>query len=302
MSLGLQQKLNVIEKVFNIEEVLSLPVNKEYITGYYRINKIPYSIFHTMSDFIHMGISRNGVYKESDLLEAVRTVDSFIARQNIKNILELATGRGANSFWLAQRNLDVNFYGIDISEGQLAYAREKARKVKNYFPEKGDYHDLKQYTADTFDLVFEVESLCYSTGKKQVLVEVSRVLKQNGIFILFDGYRNEMSLNTAERIACSLVEKGMALEKLEHYENFKKTVLDTGFIIESEENVSKYVLPTMSRFERLASSFFSMPKTAKLISWILPKEFLYNIISGYLMPDLINQKIAVHMITILRKN
>lgn len=295
-------KLEVVRKVFNIDAVLALPITKDYIARYYRINQIPYSIFHTRTDLMYMGISRDGLYKEDDLLEAARTINKYIISEQVSSVLELATGRGATSFWLAVQNPKVSFHGIDISEGQLAYARKRANQVKNYFPIKGDYHNLSYYPDHTFDIVFEIEALCYSTDKDRVLCEVKRVLKQNGLFILFDGYRKKLEQNPTEQITSRLVEKGMALERFEQYEDFKSSALNADFSLESEEDVSGYILPTMARFERLAKKFFSFPKIIlRFLKFVLPKEFLYNTISGYLGADLVRSGVFGYMITILRK-
>jgi tRNA G46 methylase TrmB len=124
---NLKQKLENISKVFKVEDVLSVKANKEYIQKYYNINKIPYSLFHTKTDFVHMGISRDGIYKENDLFEAVKVVEKYIINLKINKVLELATGRGANSFYLAKRFPKINFFGIDISKGQLDYAFEKVK-------------------------------------------------------------------------------------------------------------------------------------------------------------------------------
>ncbi len=185
------QKLENIRKVFDINRVIGLKTDKAYIQKYYKINKIPYSLFHTNTDLIYMGVSRDGIYKEDDLLEAARTVEKYLKELNGSKVLELATGRGANSFYLAQRFPAVKFCGLDISGGQLDYAFKKARRVNNYHPEFGDYHDLSRFENRSFDIVFVVEALCYSTDKDKVLAEVYRVLKKGGVFIIFDGYSNK---------------------------------------------------------------------------------------------------------------
>ena len=74
----LKHKLTQIEKVFDLNEVLALQPDKVYIQKYYKANKLAYSLFHTYSDKIYMGISRDGVYKEDDLLEAARTVARYL--------------------------------------------------------------------------------------------------------------------------------------------------------------------------------------------------------------------------------
>lgn len=124
---NIKQKLEDISKIFKIEDVLNIEANKEYIQKYYNTNKIPYSLFHTKTGFVHMGISRDGIYKEDDLFEATRVVEKYIKNLKGNKILELAAGRGANSFYLAKKFPKVSFYGIDISKGQLDYAFEKLK-------------------------------------------------------------------------------------------------------------------------------------------------------------------------------
>jgi ubiquinone/menaquinone biosynthesis C-methylase UbiE len=247
-----------------------------------------------------MGISRNGKYKESDLLEAARTIENYIKKSS-KKVLELATGRGANSVYLAKKYPKVDFYGIDISKGQLDYAFKKASKLDNFHPDFGDYHSLKKFDNESFDIVFVIEALCHSTKKEKVLNEVYRVLRKGGYFIIFDGYQNKNNLSKNERTALKLTEIGMAVEKFESYDSFINKVKKDKFKIVLEEDASDYVLPTMNRFERLAKKFFNHPILAKLVVAITPKAFTYNSLSGYLMPNLMKDKITCYMITILIK-
>ena len=296
----IDKKLEKIKSVFALNEILMKNINQEHIRKYYNINKIPYSIFHTKKDFIHMGISKDGKYKEGDLLEAARTVEDYI-KKSTKKILEIAAGRGANSIYLAKKHPKVNFYGSDISKGQLDYAFKKASKLSNFHPEFGDYHDLKKFDDASFDIVFVIEALCHSTKKEKVLKQVYRVLRKGGIFIIFDGYQNKNSLSENERIALKLTEVGMAVEKFESYNSFLSKVKKNKFKIILEEDASNYVLPTMNRFERIAKIFFNHPILAKFISSVTPKAFTYNSLSGYLMPNLMIDNVTCYMITILKK-
>jgi ubiquinone/menaquinone biosynthesis C-methylase UbiE len=298
--LKIKEKLEKIKLVFNIRDILKKEINQEYIKKYYNTNKIPYSIFHTKKDLLHMGISKDGKYKEEDLLEAAKTVEKFLKKSS-KKVLELGTGRGANSIYLAKKYLNIDFYGIDTSKGQLSYAFKRASKINNFHPEFGDYHNLKKFDSASFDIVFVIEALCHSTKKTEVLNQVYRILRNKGIFIIFDGYQNKNNLLENERIALKLTEIGMAVEKFESYESFINKVKKNKFKIILEEDASNYVLPTMNQFERIAKIFFSHPILARFISTITPKAFTYNSLSGYLMPDLIKDKIACYMITILKK-
>ncbi len=303
MSTELKEKLNVISSIFDIKKVLSINPNKEYIQKYYKINKIPYSLFHTKTDFIHMGISRNGIYKEEDLLESVRIIDTCIHKVKAQNVLELATGRGANSLWLAQKNSSVSFYGIDISKWQLDFAFKKAKKVANYHPSFGDYHNLKQYGDSFFDVVFVVEALCHSVEKNKVINEVRRVLKPEGLFIILDGYSGQrrMGLTDDEEVIAKLLERGMAVEEFEQYSTVKEKILEAGFKIDYEENLSELIIPTLVRFEKKAEKLFNHPRFGKIVSNIFPKEFMFNTISAYLFPILMKDRVFEYWITVSTK-
>lgn len=297
----IETRIADIRKVLDVENIISIHPDKIYIARYYKLNKIPYSVFHTRTDLIYMGISRDGVYIDSDLLEAARTVQGYIQAGNAKTVLELATGRGANSSYLARQFPNIKFSGVDLSPGQLDYAYKKARRLTNYFPQQGDYHDLSMYPDGSFDIVFEVEALCYSLEKEKVLLEVSRVLKRGGLFILFDGYRGREAQTKHEDLSMQLVEKGMALEVFEKYEAFKIKALGNNFDLVKEEDLSTFVLPTMERFEKLANKFFKHPLLAKLLKKILPPEIINNSAAGYLMPTTVRAGLFVYMLTVLKK-
>lgn len=302
--IDLKQKLEIIRKVFNIEDILNIKIDNEYIRKYYKINKIPYSLFHTKTDFVHMGISRDGIYKEDDLYEAAKVVEKYIKKTNgACKILELATGRGANSVYLAEKFPKVKFYGIDLSKGQLDYAFKKAKTVKNYYPDFGDFHDLSKFKSETFDIIFIIEALCYSVDKNKVLSEVYRILKKGGVFIVIDGYSNKKTeqMTPDEKIALRLVEVGMALEKFEFYPDFIDKTRKNNFKIDFEEDASLFVIPNMDRFERKSAKFFKFPKIAKIAAKLFPKEFSYNTLFGYLTSTLMRMNTCRYMITVLKK-
>lgn len=300
---GLGQRVRDVGRVFDLERVLQVDPSLKSIAKYYRVNRIPYSLFHTRRGFVHMGISRNGSYKEDDLLEQARIVDGFITQDDSK-VLELATGRGANSIYLASKHPKASFYGIDLPNGQLDSAVDKGKKVKNFFPSEGDFHDLSRFDSETFDVVFVVESLCHSNSKGKVLDEAERVLKKGGVFIVIDGFsgKAEEQLTDEEKLAINLVAKGMMVPVFDYYESFMEEIKRRNFEIILEEDASPLIMPTLKKLERPAKKFFALPTfAAKTIVRSLPTEFTYNSISGYLMPPLINEGIAQYRIVAAKK-
>jgi len=260
------------------------------------------SVSHIFTQNVY-GCDTRGGYKEEDLLEAARFVEKYTLELKATNVLELATGRGANSSYLALKFPSVNFFGLDISKGQLDYAFKSSKKIKNYHPSLGDYHDLSRFPNNHFEIVFVVEALCYSTEKEKVLREVHRVLKKGGVFIIFDGYisKKDNELTQNELLAKKLTERGMAVSRFETYKEFLEKVRKGKFRVVYEENVSQYILPTLYRFERLSEGFFRKKLLAKVIKRTFPKEFVNNSISGLLMPELVKLKLGLYYITILKK-
>src|SRR6266480_3704645 len=80
----LRHKLSQIQNVFDLDGILNLHLDARYIQEYYKANQLAYSLFHTLSDQMHMGISRDGVYKSDDLLEAARFAEKYIIELDAK--------------------------------------------------------------------------------------------------------------------------------------------------------------------------------------------------------------------------
>lgn len=304
MKSRLAHKLEQIKQVFDPQELLSLRLDKNYIQKYYKANKLAYSLFHSYSDQVHMGISRDGVYKEKDLQEAARTIEKYITEPDALKVLELASGRGATSVYLAKKYPHSIFFGIELTLQQLIFAQKKAKNQPNYLPSLGDYHNLSRHPPASLDIVFVIEALCHSEDKTKVFSEVKRVLKKEGIFIIIDGYRQKSThgVTSDEIRGMRLTEIGMAVTHFEVYPNVITKARKAGFHVLSSENASQFILPTLHRFERLAERFFKYPRLAKIITKILGKKVAYNAVSGLLMPSLIHEEVACYYITVLKKS
>ncbi len=298
----LATKLRMIGEIFSTQHLLNLPIDEEYVKKYYWINKIPYTIFHNLGNAVHMGISRDGHYKEDDLLEQARYVERHIASRNATNVLELGGGRGINSIYLAKRNSGAHFTSLDFSGAQTSIARKLGKGVVNFTPISGSFQDLSEFEANSFEVVFAVETLCHSLDKGLMLSQAARVLAPDGMLIVFDGYRGNLSnVSPDERTAVTLVEKGMAVAQFEEYEDFCSKAQRSGLRVIEQENLSQFVVPTMQRFEHLAGKFFRRPVRARMVSKLLPPAFAYNAVSGFLMPTLMQSNALQYWVTVFGK-
>lgn len=297
-------KLKKITKIFDVDRIIKIKPSNALIANYYKINKLVYTIFHNR-DFTHMGITRNGKFSNDDYLEQANLVDKYIKNIKARHVLELATGRGASCVYLARKHPNIEFEAIDLPEGQIDYALAKAKKLENFHPREGDYHDLSYYKPNSFDIVFIIEALCYSNNKQKVLSEVKRVLKKKGVFIVFDGYsgKPESLMTKEELLAKKLTEKSMLVSSFDYYPEFKRKLIKSGFIAIEEEDASVLVMPSLEKFETLAKIYFSLPFFfTELVNKIFPSAFINNAISGYLMPILTKLGVSKYMILVVAKN
>jgi len=302
--LSLEDKIKRIDKVFGIDKVKSKKVDTEAIKRYYRINRFAYKIFHSWEGFVHMGISRDGVFKKEDLYEQPKFVEKYLKDLDGGKVLELAAGKGASLKFLSKRNPKINFYGLDLPNGQLGVAERNLKKLKNVKLVEGDYHDLSCFDDSTFDVVYIFEGLCYSNRKDLVSKEVIRVLKKGGHFIVVDGYSSEKieNLKNIHRICHDLASKGMMLDQYYYYNDVRDEIISQGFKVVFEEDLSQFIIPTGERFEKLSSmAIFDKPFIGKFLVKIFYTDFSYNAIFGYLMPDLMREGVGKYMVTVFQK-
>lgn len=297
--MSLSQKLKKLSELFDFNKVLLANTDIKSIARYYKVNKFSYSLFHS-ENFIHMGITRSGVFKKEDLFEQVKIIEKFIDKRT-KKTLELGTGRGANSIYLAKNHPDIEFIGIDLPKGQLQYAFKNGKDLRNFKPQEGDFHNLSNFSEKSFNIVFVVESLCHSGNKEKVIKEVKKVLKKDGLFITIDAFTIKDNLNKEELLSKRLVEKSMSVPAFENYNKFIDLLNKNMFKVVFEEDDSFEILPTLRRFEKDARILLSLPNfLSKIILKVFPSEFTYNAIAGYLMPDLIESKIASYMVVVAK--
>lgn len=99
-----------------------------------------------------------------------------------KTLLDVGCGRGGGiALYKKFYNLkEIN--ACDITDKNIDYCKQKHKGI-NF---KVCNAENLIYADNQFDIVTNVESMCYYKNKKQFLLEVKRVLKKDGIFICTD--------------------------------------------------------------------------------------------------------------------
>ena len=119
-------------------------------------------------------------------------LDYFIEYMGIKdgmNLLDAGCGVGGPSIYFAQKK-DVKIDGVTVSKKQVEMANKFVNELKledRVKIKQGDFQKLdKLYSANSYDIVFFLESLGYADSLESVLSGVYKVLKPEGSVYIKD--------------------------------------------------------------------------------------------------------------------
>lgn len=296
----LEEYLGKIESIFDTNSIINENIDKSKIQKYYHDSNLGYNLVHSKEGSVHMAINYDGTFNDDGYYQQVREINEHLKPEF--KVLELGCGKGFNSFYLASKNKSSKFYGIDISNKHLNYAKKKADTLNNLNFNYGDFHSLN-FDDGVFDVVFELESVCHSDNPEIVLSEVNRVLKTGGRFILYEGFRTSdfSKLSQTQKKSASLIEKTMAVNAGHNVSEWLEIAKKAGFSVEQNDDISLAIMPNLKRFHRLARKYFKYKAFSKVVLALFPKNLIKNTVAGLLMPFSIMQKTQSYNRIILTK-
>ena len=279
----LAERLATLGQVFDLRLLEGRGEEEGEIACYYEQSRWAYWIFHSREGAMHLALSPNGEFEKGDYHGQAREVERLIGPET-ERVLELAAGRGFNLRYLAQRHPRISFTGVDLVASHVAAAQARAKDMPNASFTEGDFHRLA-FEDESFDIVFVVESLCHATDLQSALREARRVLRPGGVFVVIDGYRTK-SFSTSPPIvqrAGVAAEQAMSVGRAWVIDEWLATAVDAGFEVVENRDLTRQVLPTVRRLERIARAILGFPRMARTAQRILPERFLMNGIAVYLM-------------------
>ncbi len=93
----------------------------------------------------------------------------------------------------------------------------------------------------------------------------------------------------------------MAVNKFHELQEFEKAAKESNFELIEKENLSPKIIPTLRRFEKIANLYLKNSLLNRIMNATLPEMFLRNGLAGFLMPDLVENNIAVYYLHVFRK-
>ncbi|AOR29003.1 methyltransferase [Formosa sp. Hel1_33_131] len=278
-----------IKNVFNLNSFKKQKIDDSIIKKYYKYSSLAFSLFHSKEGSVHMAINYDGIYNiEGYYTQAVEI--SHLVKKNNK-VLELGCGKGFNSKILAEKHNFSKFYGIDISETQLNYAKKKEKQFDNLNFNYGSFQDIP-FNDNSFDIVFAVETLCHSENIEILMKEVNRILKKGGKFIIYDAFRvtDIEGKSHLMKESVSLCEKALAVNKFHKISYWIEVSKIKGFEINTNEDKSLAIMPNLKRLYKGSKKYLKNKFLAKMILLCLPSYLVRNSISGIIMPYTIMKK------------
>ena len=292
----LELRLNQVGKIFDIQRITNEPQSMLQVAKYYKNVNLFYRV-HSWEGFFHFGMSYDGKHKRDDFNEQARIVERYIREIDAKNVLELAYGKGPNMAFLARRNPHITFDGIDL----MLKPKKSYAKIPNTHFLLGDFHDLSALEDNTYDVAFVVEALCYSTNKLQVLREVKKKLKRDGLFIIIDGYRNNRAapLSPAESLMWKLIEIAWSLDKFECVTDVESYMREEYSIVLAKD-ITQHVLPSANTARSKSRPYFAHPAFARAVNKLIYP--VKGIIAPHLVTTSLRRQVGCYYIHVLKND
>ena len=235
------------------------------------------------------------LFRSIELKLLKKTIDPYISGN--KRILDLGCGEGIVSSIIFDKQVD---YGLDTDKKALEYAKKRGifNRILLTNARKISLRD------NSVDIVFSNSVLEHIPYVHEVLKEVSRVLKPNGLFI-FTTISNQFENYTLFQIPFIHRWWGKARNtKFEHYHTYSlshwiKLLHMYDF---SYQEGYYYISPGTVRFWELLLFVFYIPiRTSKFITRSLYQLFRRKIITTYKKENK-NGEIGAALCIVVRKN
>ena len=151
-----------------------------------------------------MGTVWDEIYKKNELLECsphpeIANIAALFTKHGVRRILDLGSGGGRHTVYLAQRGFDV--HGLDSSPTGLAHTLTSL--ANRSLTAHVTLHDMASlpYDDSYFDAIISVQVIHHNRleGIRETVAEITRVLKPAGlVWITMPVSKNEPSKQQRE--------------------------------------------------------------------------------------------------------
>jgi cyclopropane fatty-acyl-phospholipid synthase-like methyltransferase len=216
-------------------------------------------------------------------------------------VLDAGCGIGGSALWLA-KNIGCNVTGISLSAKQVQTAKDLAKNenVQSLAIFEQQDFTATNYEAESFDIIWAIESVCHASDKSKFIDEAYRLLKKGGRLILADFFKQE---NLAEKDAALIKQwaNGWAIDDFATIKNFTAQLNHAGFHHTNIEDATTKIIPSAKRLYR---AYFPGVVGGFLYKLFNPKPTIYgkkNIDTAYLQYKALKQHLWTYNIILAEK-
>lgn len=195
---------------------------------------------------LHLGLSDDDapITDRAVLDEALLKMNAWLAdRAEIASgarVLDAGCGVGGSSIWLSrERGADVT--GITLDAGQVTLARgfAEARGASTARFEVRDFA-ATGFAPASFDVVWNLESLCHAPDPAGYLRHVAQLLRPGGRFACIDFFRSDRGCHLDVDAMC----EGWVLPNLQTVDEVAAVLRDEGVVDVETEALTARALPS----------------------------------------------------------
>lgn len=260
------------------------------VQDYYAETEAQLSGVHSPDGAVHFGLDWDGHYSREGFFGQARVLEEMIAKRSARDVLEVGSGKGFNSVYLARRNPEVRFTGVDLTEVHVRIASERGKGLSNLRFIRSDFHALEALPDDSIDLAFDVEAGCYSDTPQKLerfFSELHRVLRPGGLFVAFNYVRSDGfdGVAASAKVATELVERAWVIEGFHRESDWNQTAERAGLQLIERSDLRQAALPSIVRLYRQARAFYLLMAgpVKPLISWLV-RRATHNAVSALMLP------------------
>lgn len=164
-------------------------------------------------------------------------------------VLDAGCGVGGSAVFIAAAT-GAKVTGITLSEKQVVHANKNAiaKKITKLVDFKLMDYCATDFPAESFDVIWGCESICYADNKETFIKEAWRLLKPGGRLIVADGFVSQYENNDHPVIRQWL--DGWQVNYLETPVRFASFMKDTGFSGVQYRDISKETAHSSRRLYR----------------------------------------------------
>ncbi len=225
--------------------------SNQEITQYYDRTEVHYKMHWNLNQSLALHYGYWDASTKS-FHEALVNTNKILAQKAQINrtdkVLDAGCGIGGSSIYLAQ-HYGCHCTGISLSEKQVRTAQTIAQKndlghLCQF--EQADFTNTP-FEAESFDVIWAVESVCHANNKQAFIQEAFRLLKKGGRLIMADFFQTKEQFLPKQQQILNHWAAGWAVPHFVSFEQFQQYLHQTGFTLNSTENATQAIIPSAKR-------------------------------------------------------